>query len=52
MLVKLKLGGKEDNNPVHSLFRWIMLIFYAENPDLYSWHEFKVQYFVISRNKY
>ncbi|CAD8199964.1 unnamed protein product [Paramecium pentaurelia] len=42
-LLKLKISSKDLKNPIHSLFRWILLIFYKENPDLYNWLEFKEQ---------
>ncbi|CAD8089607.1 unnamed protein product [Paramecium primaurelia] len=47
-LLKLKISAKDNNNPIHSLFRWCMLIFYKENPEMYSWQEFKKQ--VIEKN--
>ncbi|CAD8121811.1 unnamed protein product [Paramecium sonneborni] len=42
-LLKLKISQKDIKNHIHSLFRWILLIFYRENPDLYNWSEFKEQ---------
>ncbi|CAK59292.1 unnamed protein product (macronuclear) [Paramecium tetraurelia] len=47
-LLKLKISAKDNNNPVHSLFRWCMLILYKENPDMYNWSEFKKQ--VLEKN--
>lgn len=41
--MKLKLTIKDSSNPLHSLFRWFLLIFYKENPEMYNWSEFKVK---------
>ncbi|CAD8202536.1 unnamed protein product [Paramecium octaurelia] len=42
-LLKLKISSKDIKNPIHSLFRWILLIFYKADPELYNWPEFKEQ---------
>ncbi|CAD8119523.1 unnamed protein product [Paramecium sonneborni] len=47
-LLKLKISVKDNNNPIHSLFRWFLLILYKENPEMYNWPEFKKQ--VLEKN--
>ncbi|CAD8090932.1 unnamed protein product [Paramecium primaurelia] len=47
-LLKLKITAKDNNNQIHSLFRWCMLILYKENPEIYNWSEFRKQ--VLEKN--
>lgn len=42
IIAKLKLTNKDKEHPIHSLFRWFMLVFYKEDPAHYEYTEFKV----------
>jgi hypothetical protein len=43
-LVKIKVGVDKDD-PIHTLFKWMIVTLYGENVSNYYWPNFKVKKF-------
>ncbi|KAM3133786.1 hypothetical protein pb186bvf_014049 [Paramecium bursaria] len=50
-LGKLKIDRYDLQNPIHSLFRWMLLILYRTDPVYYTWPQFKNEVFKNDKGK-